>query len=139
MEIERSLVQLARSSQWSDRVRAGQELVAYVGEPEANALLGELLLDRADSAVTADTAESLLERGGVAAWRVFLSAWNLADPAQADHLAGALSGALFAASLSPEKAASIKDVVTLLASDVDENVRAGVAGLRPRIFEALPD
>jgi hypothetical protein len=63
----------------------------------------------------------------------------MADAAQADHLAGALSGALFAASLSPEKATNIKELATLLTSDIDENVRAGATQLRPRLLAALPD
>ena len=139
MEIERALVELARSDRWSDRVAAGQALVAYVGTPDADALLKDLLLDRADSAVIADTAASLLERGDASAWRVFFSVWDVADPAQSDHLAGALSGALFAASLSSEKAASIKRVVTLLSSDFDKHVRAGAKHLLPRMIEGLPD
>lgn len=139
MELGRALIELARSSRWADRVRAGQVLVGYVGSPEADSLLMDLLLDRADSAVIADTAVSLLEQGGTSAWRVFFGAWSMADAAQADHLAGALSGALFAASLSPEKATNIKELATLLTSDIDENVRAGATQLRPRLLAALPD
>jgi hypothetical protein len=139
MELDRAFVEMARSKRWTDRARAGQALVEYVGGQEADSLLRELLLDTADSAVIADTAASLLERGDTSAWRVFFGAWSVASAAQADHLGGALSGALFAASLVPEKTASIKNVLTLLTSDADENVRAGATHLRSRILAALPD
>jgi hypothetical protein len=139
MQLDEVLVAMARSSLWSDRAHAGQALVQHAGETEADALLRELLLDREDSAVIAQTASSLLGRGDAPAWRIFLAAWNLAEPSQADHLMGALSDALFSASLSVEMAASLKGLVASFVGDTDENVRAGAAQLQPRIVAALPD
>jgi hypothetical protein len=52
---------------------------------------------------------------------------------------GALSDALFAASLSDEMAASLKGLVASFVGDTDENVRAAAAQLQPRIIAALPD
>jgi hypothetical protein len=139
MQPDGALVTMARSSLWSDRVRAGQALAQHAGDPEADGLLRELLLDGSDSAVIAQTASALLGRGDAPGWRVFVGAWNLADPSQADHLMGALSDALFSASSSAEKAASLKSLVASLVADPDENVRAGAAQLRSRIVAALPD
>lgn len=139
MQLDRALVEMARSIRWSDRVQAGRALVGHVGDPEADTLLSGLLLDVGDTAVIARTAESLLERGDAPAWRVFAGVWNLADPSQADHLSGALSGALFSASMSPSKAAAIRDITKSLTADVDENVRDGARQLQPRIIAALPD
>lgn len=138
MQLDRALVEMALSGHWADRVQAGQALVDLVGDAEADTLLRALLLDPGDTAVIARTADSLLERGGVSAWRVFAGAWNLADPSQADHLSGALSGALFSASMSPSEAAALRDLIVELTTDPDENVRAGAAKLEPRIANVLP-
>lgn len=139
MPLDRELVEMARSPRWSDRARAGQALAENVGDPDADALLTDLLLDMADSAVIAKTANSLLERGDAPSWRVYFRAWNLADSSQADQLMGALSGALFSASLLPEKVAAVRNFVTRFAADSDENVRAGARQLLSRINAALPD
>ena len=130
---------MALSVRWADRVQAGRALVDLVGDAEADTLLRKLLLDFGDTAVIARTADSLLERGDAPAWRVFAGAWDLADPSQADHLSGALSGALFSASMLPSKAAALRDLIIALTADPDENVRTGAAQLQPRIAAALPD
>jgi hypothetical protein len=139
MQLDPALVERARSTNWSDRAQAGQELVDHVGHQEPDALLMELLLDCDDTAVVARTASSLLDRGDTPAWRLFAAAWNLADSSQADQLMGALSNALFSVGLVPSKSADLRNIITLLADDADGDVRNGAIELRGRIIVALAD
>jgi hypothetical protein len=138
MDIDDMLL-LARSDLWSDRVRAGEELSAHAGQTTADAALQKLLLDAEDTAVTARTADALLARGDPAAWRIFTIAWKLATSAQADHLSGSLSGALFEASLDSRRARRMKDALAGLSTDKDAVVRDGATQLMARVTMALPE
>ncbi|GIE84069.1 hypothetical protein Are01nite_05490 [Actinoplanes regularis] len=128
---------LARSALWSDRARAGEELSSYVGRADVDAVLQELLLDRRDTGVIAQTAEALLARGGTAAWRVFLVVWGLATPVQADHLGGATGQVLFEASMDAAKAQAMRECLTLLSTDEDESVRQSAEEWLRRVNRAL--
>src|SRR5438034_2394063 len=104
MMADAALLALARSESWSDRVRAGQELSLHAGEDDGvDAILRQLLLSPGDTAVVARTADALLMARNLAALRVFVSAWALAEAPHVDHRSGALSGALCEASLVPEE------------------------------------
>ncbi|MEI8407442.1 MULTISPECIES: hypothetical protein [unclassified Kribbella] len=138
MDIDELLL-LARSEGWADRVRAGEGLSAHVGQAKADAVLQELLLDAKDTAVIAGIADALLARGDLAAWRVFAAAWSLAGPAEADHLSGSLSGALFEASLDSSKAARLKGVLATLLTDDDQAIRDAARDLEARVTRALPE
>ena len=131
------LLALARSALWSDRVRAGKELSSRVGRADVDAVLQDLLLDRRDTAVIARTAEALLAHGDIAAWRVFLIAWGLATPAQADHLGGATGQLLFEASMDMSKAQAMRECLALLSTGEDEAVRRSAGEWLRRVNQAL--
>ena len=139
MEADRTLMLLARSDLWSDRVRAGQGLSKYAGDAEVDAVLRSLLLGGGDTAVVADTAEALLKQGSRASWRVFAAAWALAGPVHMDHLAGALSGAFYEVSLVvPERPERLKADLVALMADNDAAVRDGARLLLERVMYAFP-
>jgi hypothetical protein len=131
------LLVLARSNLWSDRVRAGQELSAHAGQTAVDVVLRGLLLDAADTAVIAETADALFARGDLAAWRVVAGAWGKATPEQADHLSGSLSRALFAASLDDGKAEGIRTALAALMVDKDQAIRRTAGMLMSRVTSSL--
>jgi hypothetical protein len=131
------LFSLARSALWSDRVRAGKGLSSCVGSADVDAVLQELLLDGRDTAVIARTAEALLAHGDLAAWRVFLVAWGLATPAQADHLGSATGQLLFEASMDAAKAQAMRECLALLSTGEDEAIRHSAEEWLCRVNRAL--
>jgi hypothetical protein len=133
------LILLAQSDLWTDRIHAGHELTAHAGEMAVDAALQKLLLDAEDTAVIARTADALLTDGSLSAWKVFAVAWNLATPSQADHLSNSFNRAVFDASLVEERTDSIEHVLTALANDGNEAVKASARQLMTRIATTSPE
>lgn len=136
------LLLLAESESWQDRSRAGQGLVAYLGEPVTDGVILRLLMDAKDTAVTVATADALLARADLVSWRMFARGWAAAVEGTSmtnyiDHLYSCLNGAMYVASLDAEKAAALKGVVGQLLGDDDETVRSAAAELRNLVFEGL--
>ncbi|MCG5435411.1 hypothetical protein [Micromonospora foliorum] len=101
-----------------------------------------MLLDAKDTAVTTATAEALLARGDLLSWRMFARAWGAAAEDSSatnyiDHLNSCLIGAMYVASMDPEKAASLRGVVERLSCDEDEGVRFAATELRSLVLEGL--
>ncbi|MFJ9782541.1 hypothetical protein ACIRSS_23370 [Amycolatopsis sp. NPDC101161] len=133
---------LAGSQSWQDRSRAGQGLVARIGESTVDAVVLQLLLDPKDTAVTTAVADALLARGDLASWRIFAHAWAIAakmptETNHIDHLVSCLNGALYMASLNLEIAENIKAIVDQLSVDGDDAVRSAAKELRNLVFEGL--
>ena len=80
----------AQAGAWGVRAEAGRRLAAHAGEPGVDSTLDELLLDPADTAVSAATAAGLLERRDLIGLRLYLSALSRADDDTYYHLRDAL-------------------------------------------------
>jgi hypothetical protein len=65
-------------------------LALLAGDHGVDVVLGRLLLDPEDTAVTYDTALALLRRGDLHAMRLVLLAFGDADAEHADEIAGAI-------------------------------------------------
>ena len=115
----------ARSSSWSQRVRAGRDLARFAEVPDAaEALLG-LLLDAEDTAVTRQTAEALTRVGTVAAVRLIALAVAEADDNQADWLQTGVHDAF----VEPGRRQDIAAACAKLAREPEAAVRRGAATL----------
>lgn len=139
MELER-LLSLAGSDLWWDRARAGHDLSGFVGRVEVDDVVRSLLLDPDDTAVTEASAKALLQRGDLAALRLFASAWKLADAEHGDHLHDALGGLIFTLSRwLAGGSGRFRSVLHELLADVDVVVRDGARDLLACLAPALPD
>jgi hypothetical protein len=70
---------LSRSSNLSEKVRAGMALARFAGEQDVDAALGVLLLDESDTLVVSVTAVALLIRADMDALRAYLRALGTAE------------------------------------------------------------
>lgn len=136
------LLLLAESQSWQGRSRAGQGLVARIGEPMVDAVVLQLVLDPKDTAVTTATADALLGRGDLASWRIFARAWTIAakmptETNHIDHLVSCLNGAMYAASMNSETADTMMEIVGQLSADEDETVKPAAEELRNLVSEGL--
>jgi hypothetical protein len=82
-----------------------------------------------------------LARGDVAAWRIFVRAWAIAQRRETltdyeHHLFDSLQGACHSASLTPGKADAMKKVVEQLTVD-DESLGPALQEIRDLVFEGL--
>lgn len=105
---------MARSEGWSERALAGRHLAELAGEPEADALLLELL-DDANTAVPQQTASALLRRADTSSVRVFLKG-NITG---VNEDAGAQCDAELHAKGLPKR---LKEVLAALQDDEDKAV-----------------
>jgi hypothetical protein len=93
-----------------------------------------------DTAVIDATAEALLQHRDAAALRLFAAAWHVAEPEQADHLSGCLSGVLFELSCAePWDRTRFRAALHSLLGDPDADTRAGAEDLLGQVARALPD
>lgn len=123
------LLSRARAEAWAVRAEAGRRLAGYAGEPEVDSTLDELLLDSADTAVSAATAGGLLERRDPVGLRLYLSALSRADDDTYYHLRDALLVVL----QTQEDFAGLQARLQDLAVDEDENVRAGAVEVAAQV------
>jgi hypothetical protein len=113
------LAVLGESGDWEDRASAGEQLAAFAGEPAVDDLLGRLLLDPADTAVTLATALALLARPDPIGLRLVARALALADDDHGDSLGDALT------MRSPDERVVLSERFRALHQDTDADVRAG--------------
>ncbi|MDW5325361.1 hypothetical protein [Plantactinospora sp. KLBMP9567] len=130
MDTHEQLLHLAMSDRYAERVRAGQLLSRFAGEPRTDNVLLKLLLDSTDTAVTDATAETLLARQDTAGLRLFAAAWHLAQPETGEHLNSAWSSALYRhARYNPEDQQRLQTTIAALRDDPNEAARQGARHL----------
>ena len=112
---------LADSSDWQARANAGDQLAAFAGDPAVDELLGRLLLDPDNTAVTVATAEALLARRDLVGLRVFTLAYGRAD----DDNGNDLNDSMYSVRQSTEDQDGLIGRLRLVALDEDQDVRTG--------------
>jgi hypothetical protein len=114
----------ALSPSWSVRASAGQRLAPHAGVAPAAAVLGRLLLDPENTAVTRETAEALLTQRSLPAVQLVALAVAHADDNQANWLQTAVQDVAWS-SVDAER--EVLAVCAVLAGSSDADVRRGAA------------
>ncbi|MFC6019956.1 hypothetical protein ACFP2T_27625 [Plantactinospora solaniradicis] len=117
----------ACSPSWEVRATTGQRLALLVGDPGVDDLLTSLLLDPIDTAVTYETARSLLRHDDAHAVRLVLTALGGGDGDQADEIMAAISHTYEGEGEGVWRA--VWQRCQALLEDPDERVRLGAASV----------
>ncbi|PKV96861.1 hypothetical protein ATK30_7825 [Amycolatopsis echigonensis] len=130
-----SLLALASSPAYQDRIDAGWGLARFAEVAEAQPVLVRLVLDNKDTGVTYETTEALLRRFDALGLSLVATAFATADENHADWIYSAISKVLGISTGERDAAVGICEPLT---HSANEELRRGATRLLKEIKSLTP-